>query len=111
MRVTDECWGMVPDFSDRLAAAMDYAGLTNRQLSERLNELGLEGMNPNHVHRLLKGRSDQPESRHANPTFIVIAGMSRACGVPVQWFFSMSDSLIDEQDTLIERYAENLLAD
>lgn len=111
MKISSEGWGLVPNFADRLSAAMDYAGLTNRQLSDHMNDLGLLGMNANHIHRILKGRADQnvEGEHHPNPTFIVIAAMARSCGVSVEWFFGDRDVLVEEQDDLYDRYAQNLL--
>lgn len=89
MRIDDSAYARLPDFSTRLQAAMDHAGLTPRQVADGLREWGL-GTNPAHVHRLLKGETTSADDgirRRANPTLILVAALAEVCQVPVTWFF------------------------
>lgn len=105
VNVTDEGWQLVPDFSARLQAAMDYAGLDIRQVVEGLRSLGV-GSSPTQVHRLLKGSDGLGEGprKRANPTFVTIAALAAVCRVPVEWFFSRHGEL----SLLLGRYEDRV---
>lgn len=94
---------MVPDFTVRLQAAMDYAGLDAKQVAGRLTKLGIRSRTQQ-VNRCLKGDLDPAtgQRKRVNPTFVLIGGLAKVCQVSAAWFF---DATIDPRD-MIDRYGE-----
>ena len=108
MRTRPEAWHLIPDFSQRLAEAMAYGGLSPEQLAQRLNHLGVE-TGPSYLRQILRsgtrrrnqGAEDEESASKPNPTLLLVAACAEALDVPTAWFFEPAAQTPAE---LLKRY-------
>ena len=108
MKLEDQVWELLPNFSDQLTTAMNRAGLSAGQVAHQLQDLGF-ATTRSQVNRLMTGELDRRTGirRRPNPTLVLLAGLTKVLDVPASWWFERSpQALADELDRFYSRRIE-----
>lgn len=103
MKINDKAWDLLPDFGERLGAAMDAARMDPQEVRRGLAELGIV-LSRNHIYNLKSGV-------RPNPSRILLAGLAEVLDVSPAWFFSTDDVTTTAEPTDAVRMRERFYSE